>query len=95
MYAVIFEAQIAQLDESHYQTAARMRELATSQYGCVDFSSVTEADREISISYWQSLEDIKKWQQDKEHLHAQKTGKERWYKSYRVNICEIHQTYSN
>ena len=94
MYAVIFEAQINQLDESYFVTANRMRELATSQYGCVEFTSITEGDKEISISYWQSLDDIKNWKQDEEHLQAQEMGKKRWYKNYSVKIAEVLKEYA-
>ena len=95
MYAVIFEAQINQLDESYFTTAARMRELATSEYGCLEFTSVTEGKKEIAISYWQSLEQIQDWKQNKEHLQAQEMGKERWYKSYKVRVLELVREYSN
>lgn len=95
MYAVIFEAKINQLDEGYFATAARMRELATSNYGCVEFTSVTEGDKEIAISYWQSLEDIQRWKQDAEHLQAQQMGKARWYKSYQVKIVNILRSYAH
>ena len=95
MYAVIFQAQINQLDHTYTTTAARMRELATSQYGCVEFTSVTEGDKEISISYWQSLEQIQKWKQDEEHIQAQAMGRAKWYKNYNVQIVEVMRTYSS
>lgn len=94
MYAVIFEAQTNQLDETYFTTAARMRELATSNYGCVEFTSITKGDQEISISYWNSLEDIKKWKQDKEHSKAQERGKATWYINYQVKIVEVIRSYS-
>ena len=93
MYAVIFEAQINQLDEDYFVTASRMQKLATSNYGCVEFTSVTDDDNEISISYWESLEQIQKWKQDEAHLKAQKLGKEMWYKSYSVKIVEVVSVY--
>jgi len=93
MYAVIFEAQINQLDDDYFTTATRMQDLATSNYGCVDFTSVTEGDKEISISYWDSLEQIQKWKQDEEHLKAQEIGKKQWYKSYKVKIVKIVKEY--
>ena len=95
MYAVIFEAQVNQLDETYFATAARMCELATSNYGCIDFTSVTEGDKEISISYWDSLEQIQKWKQDEEHLKAQAMGKGKWYKSYQVRIVEVIRAYKS
>lgn len=95
MYAVIFTAQIRALDADYAATASRMRELATSQYGCLEFNSVTEGNQEISISYWSNLEQIKKWKLDKEHLQAQALGKTRWYESYKVSIVEIVSNYGS
>ena len=61
MYAVIFKAKTKELDESYVTMAKRMRALAMSEYACCEFTAVTEGSEEIAISYWNSLEDIKKW----------------------------------
>ncbi|WP_250655913.1 antibiotic biosynthesis monooxygenase family protein [Alkalimarinus coralli] len=95
MYAVIFKAEIAQLDDEYSATAARMRELATSQYGCLEFSACCEENREIAISYWPSLEHIKRWKQDPEHLAAQKQGRNKWYHNYQVQVVELLRQYSH
>ena len=93
MYAVIFRAKTKRLDDEYFKTAKRMRELAMSEYGCVEFTSVTEGSEEIAISYWENLEQIKRWKQNSKHLAAQKLGKERWYESYSVEIVEIISKY--
>jgi len=93
MYAVKFRAEINELDEAYSKIAARMRELALNQYGCVEFTSVTEGDQEIAISYWENQEQIKAWKQNPEHLAAQELGRSKWYKSYHVHIVEIKRDY--
>ncbi|NOZ11884.1 MAG: antibiotic biosynthesis monooxygenase [Gammaproteobacteria bacterium] len=96
MYAVIFAAEINKLDKSYFDTAKRMRELAINKYGCTKFISVTEENKEISISYWKDKEQIKKWKKDKEHQEAQSIGKSKWYKNYSVQIVEVmHEYHSN
>jgi len=95
MYAVIFKAEINQLDTAYSETAIRMRDLAISKYGCVEFTSSTEGNNEIAISYWNSKEDIKAWKEDNEHKKAQALGKNNWYKSYTVQIVEILHEYKN
>ncbi|NNE36980.1 MAG: antibiotic biosynthesis monooxygenase [Gammaproteobacteria bacterium] len=72
---------------------AELRELAVSQYGCVDIQSVTEGENEITISYWNSLDEIKIWKQDERHLRAQSMGREKWYKSYQVQVVEVLKDY--
>ena len=93
MFAVIFHAEIAQLDDEYFATAKQMRELAISHYGCLDFVATTEGSREIAISYWPSLEHIPHWKENTEHLQAQQQGRARWYKSYKVEVVELLRTY--
>ena len=93
MFVVVFRAQINQLDEAYYATAARMRELAMDKYNCIEFSSVNEGDEEIAISYWHNESDIKAWKADAEHRAAQEQGRNKWYRSYRVDITHIERTY--
>jgi len=94
MYAVIFKAEINQLDKSYSETALRMRELAINKYGCTEFVAVTEGNNEIAISYWETQEQIVKWKQDAEHLVAQEQGRSTWYKSYRVEVVEVIREYA-
>jgi heme-degrading monooxygenase HmoA len=92
MYAVIFKATFAEFDEEYVRMAARLKDLAFKKYGCQDFVSVTEGDEEIAISYWQTKQQIRDWKNDPEHRLAQARGKEKWYKSFCVEICEIVRT---
>lgn len=93
MYAVIFRAQIASLDKEYAAMATRLRELALSEYGCRDFHAVCEDGKEIAVSYWDSLEQIRAWKQDPLHLQAQALGKGRWYSGYRVEVVEVLRHY--
>ena len=93
MYAVIFRAQINKLDSRYFEMASKMRDLAINQYGCKEFTSVTEGTQEIAISYWQDKEQIKQWKQDSNHLVAQEVGQTKWYKSYTVQVVEIMREY--
>ncbi len=95
MYAVIFRAEIKELDHQYGEMASQMRKLAINQYSCAEFISVTEDNHEISISYWQDLDQIKKWKQDARHLIAQNLGIAKWYKSYKVEIVEILRSYKS
>ena len=94
MYAVIFTADVAILDADYSRTAEQLRELALQHYGCREFISCCEGASEIAISYWDSEEQIQAWKQDIEHLAAQRAGRERWYRSYRVQVVEVKREYS-
>lgn len=95
MYAVIFRAEIADADEEYSGTASRLRDLALSEYGCAEFTSCTEGQREIAISYWETLEQISRWKQNALHLDAQEKGRSRWYRSYTVEVVELLRSYGS
>ncbi|WP_374252255.1 antibiotic biosynthesis monooxygenase [Acinetobacter brisouii] len=95
MFVVIFKAEIAQLDHEYSQLAQHLRQKALSEYGCLKFESYTENGQELALSYWSDLESIQRWQQDCEHIVAQQTGQERWYKHYSVEVCEIQRHYQH
>ena len=95
MYAVIFTAKIGGLDDGYSRLAARMRQLALEEYGCTQFTSCSEGDQEIAISYWPSLEQIQAWKQNSKHLAAQALGRNKWYKSYKVEVVEILREYDS
>ena len=93
MYAVIFRAEIAELDDTYREMSARLRKLAFENYDCVDFVSVTENGLDLTISYWKSLEDINRWRQDAEHIKAKELGRKKWYKWHKLQIVEVKQEY--
>lgn len=94
MYAVIFRAKAGQQDAGYGEMVNRMRELAFSKYGCLDFIAVTEGEQEVAISYWKDELAIRAWKNDPEHLLAQETGRERWYREYTVQVVEVKREYS-
>ena len=91
-YAVIFTSIKKENAEGYASMAERMVELAQQQPG---FLGVESARQEIGItvSYWESLEAIKLWKQNAEHLVAQELGKTKWYESYKVRICQVVMNY--
>ena len=93
MYVVIFRAKTKNLDDEYFSTAERLRELARTQYGCLEFVSVCEGDEEITLSYWSSLEQIQAWRKAPEHQDAQKAGKSKWYVEYQVEVTEVQRRY--
>lgn len=58
-----------------------MVDTASQQDGFLGVESARN-DMGITVSYWQSLEAIKNWKLQTEHLIAQQLGKEKWYKIY-------------
>ena len=88
-FVVIFRAQLADVDADYSAMAERLRCLALSEFGCLAFTSCTEADEEIALSYWSSRSHIDAWRKHPEHRLAQKLGKSKWYRRYQVEIAEL------
>lgn len=93
MYVVIFRAKMRRFDDEYAQVAARMRELALGQFGCIEFQGITEGKQEVALSYWRDEESIRSWKSHSEHALAQQLGKERWYESYIVQVARITREY--
>lgn len=94
-YIIIFKAKINVLNNEYSRMVQLLREKALTQFNCQKFEAITENDFEIALSYWNSLEDIQTWHRDPEHQVAQLLGKEKWYKSFSVEICEIQKGYAD
>lgn len=95
MYVVIFRAKARDLDAEYSAMAAQMRQLALTQFGCLDFTAVTEGDQEVALSYWPDEASIRAWKQHTDHLIAQQLGREHWYASYSVEVAEVTRRYSH
>lgn len=93
IFRATFHAALHEADAEYLRTAARLRELALSEFGCVEFHSLTEGRQEIALSYWTSEENIRAWKSHPEHVAAQRAGKERWYESYKVEVAQIGRCY--
>ena len=91
-YAVIFSSLRTDIAEGYQDTAQRMVELAAEQPGFLGVESVREG-LGITISYWESLEAIRNWKQQTEHLVAQQKGRTDWYSAYKTRICKVERDY--
>ena len=91
-YAVIFTSLRTDVENGYADTAKRMAELAVEQPG---FLGVESARNEvgITVSYWESLEAIKTWKQNAEHLIAQRSGRDIFYKNYKTRIAKVERDY--
>lgn len=93
LFVVIFQAKVRSVDSEYSTVAARLRELALGQFGCLDFQAVTEGENEIALSYWANEASILAWKSHSEHMMAQQLGRECWYESYTVQVAEIIREY--
>jgi heme-degrading monooxygenase HmoA len=91
-YAVIFTSTQKKESEGYSAMAIKMEELSKNQEGFLGIDSAKET-LGITISYWKTLESIKNWKQNSEHLLAQQKGIKDWYSWYNVKICKVEHEY--
>ncbi len=91
-YAVIFTSIQTKKIEGYNEMAQKMETLAKQQKGFIRVDSARE-NIGITVSYWESLDAIKNWKQNSQHLLAQQKGKHQWYDWYNVKICKVEREY--
>ena len=91
-YAVIFTSTRTEVEAGYAEMATKMVELAKVQLGYIGMESA-RSEIGITVSYWESLEAIKNWKANMEHLEAQEKGKTTWYKNYKVRIAKVEREY--
>lgn len=91
-YAVVFSSELNDNVSDYNEMSVKMVSLAKEQKG---FLGVESARNEvgITVSYWESLEAIKRWKQHAEHSIARERGRSEWYKAFKVRICKVEKDY--
>ncbi|PWH84045.1 antibiotic biosynthesis monooxygenase [Algibacter marinivivus] len=91
-YAVIFTSTQNENIEGYSEMANKIEHLAKQQKGFLEMDSARN-EVGITVSYWETIEDIKLWKQQSEHLEAQQKGRVDWYSWYNVRICKVEREY--
>jgi heme-degrading monooxygenase HmoA len=93
-YAVVFSSiRTDEANDLYHETADQMFELARQQPGFLGAESVREGKQGITIAYWDSLENVKNWKSQSDHVVAQKMGREMFYEAYHVRITKVEREY--
>jgi heme-degrading monooxygenase HmoA len=90
-YAVIFASQRTEGDGGYGKMADKMVALASQQKGFLGVESARDEGLGITVSYWESLDAIKKWKENSAHQVAQNRGKTEWYKNFALRVCKVER----
>ncbi len=90
--AVIFTSLRNDGDDGYAATAAEMLRLASQQDGYLGVESARDV-LGITVSYWRDEQAARAWKGVAEHLLAQRLGRTRWYRDYRVRIATVTRQY--
>ena len=94
-YVMIFTSRPSGEDpEAYEKMAERMVELVRRQPGFLGLDWTRGPDGlGFTVAYWDSLEAIRNWKENAEHLVAQKKGREVWYQAYEIRIARVERAY--
>lgn len=94
MVIVLFRSRLTAESGDDYATmSAEMDRLARSSPGFVDVKSFKAEDGErLTVVWWQDEETLKGWRENLRHLFAKKTGREKWYEYYKMDVATVTRT---
>ncbi|MEQ9260595.1 MAG: antibiotic biosynthesis monooxygenase [Roseovarius sp.] len=97
MIAIIFEVIPAEGQKPHYlDIAAEMRPLAEGIEGFISverFQSLTNPEKLLSISFWESEEAVAEWRRLAAHRRAQAKGRGGMFSDYRLRVAHVLRDY--
>lgn len=91
-YAVIFTTIVFDNLQGYHETAEKMEALAKLQKGYLGIESARN-NIGITVSYWETLDDIVAWKNNIEHTAARDLGRKKWYQQYQLRICIVEREY--
>jgi heme-degrading monooxygenase HmoA len=97
VYAVIFEVE-PEPDrlQDYLDIAARLRPKLEKIDGFISierFKSLSQDGKILSLSFWRDEEAIARWRQQEEHHAAQRTGRDRIFRDYRIRVSAVMRDY--
>jgi heme-degrading monooxygenase HmoA len=87
-YAVIFISIKSSNDEGYEELDAATLELAQQQKGYLGHISSFDGKKQIFISYWESEQAIRIWQNNEIHKAA-KAKAQVWYDAFISQVCKV------
>ena len=90
MVVILFRSKLTDPADGYGDMAQEMLARARQMPGFIDFKSYKADDGErMSIIRWQDHETLTAWRNDMRHQVAQKTGREKWYEYYKIEVADI------
>jgi len=97
MIAIIFEVTPRDgMKEEYLTIAAQMRGFVEGIEGFISverFQSLTNPDKLLSVSFFESEQSVTQWRQIAEHRAAQAQGRDRIFKDYRIRVLSVIRDY--
>jgi heme-degrading monooxygenase HmoA len=95
MIVVLFRSKLVPTasTDGYDEMAQEMDDLARTMPGFIDVKSFKAEDGErLTVVWWQDEETLRAWREQARHRVAQRTGRERWYEYYRMDVADVIRT---
>ena len=92
MIVVLFRSKLVPTASSdgYDEMANEMDDLARTMPGFIDVKSFKAEDGErLTLVWWQDEDTLRAWREQARHRVAQRTGRERWYEYYKLEVAEV------
>src|SRR5258708_323321 len=90
MIVVLFRSKLVAEPEGYGEMAEEMEALAKTMPGFIDVKGYVSEDGErLTVVRWQDQETMRQWREQERHRVAQRTGRERWYVYYKMEVAEV------
>src|SRR6516164_8440588 len=97
MHAVIFEVEPEPgCLQDYLDIAARLRPELEKIDGFISierFKSLSRDGKILSLSFWRDEEAITRWRRQEEHHAAQRAGRDRIFRDYRIRVAAVVRDY--
>ena len=96
MVVIVFRITLRpDLDVADYErTGERMVELVSEIPGFLGMDYAEVEGGELLVARFESHEALAAWRNDPEHLEAQQAGRERFFESYSIEVCDEVRSYA-
>ena len=95
MIVVLFRSKLVPTasTDGYDEMAKEMDDLARTMPGFIDVKSFKAEDGErLTLVWWQDEDTLRAWREQARHRVAQRTGRERWYEYYKLEVAEVIRT---
>jgi heme-degrading monooxygenase HmoA len=91
MLIVLFRSKLTgQAGDDYESMNAEMESLVRQNPGFIDVKSYKAEDGErLTVVWWRDEESLRAWRNQVRHRIAQKTGREKWYQYYKLEVASV------
>ena len=91
MLIILFRSKLTSQAGDDYQAMnAEMESLVRQNPGFIDVKSYKSEDGErLTVVWWRDEASLREWREQVRHRVAQKTGREKWYEYYKMEVADV------